>query len=365
MLFLKITRNQLPSFPIFTTFSPIKHHKNSPLSTFTIRNPHVNQNKESIPSNFPPKTSLVPSNNMTPKPTTTTLSNPQICHEIVSSNKIITSYIRSGDLHSALRVFDNMRIKTTVTWNSMLAGYSKNRGNLKDAQQLFDKIPQPDTVSYNIMLSCILLNSDDIETALDFFNRFPFKDIASWNTMISGFAQNKNMVKAQELFLAMPEKNSVSWSAMISGYVECGDLDKALQLFRAAPVKSVVAWTATISGCMKFGNVSLAETLFNEMPVKNLVTWNAMIAGYVENCRAEDGLKLFRMMVRFGIKPNASSLTSVLLGCSELSALQLGKQIHQLVFKSPLCNDSTAATSLISRRCNALTILVKDTTFSF
>ncbi|TXG51207.1 hypothetical protein EZV62_023731 [Acer yangbiense] len=285
---------------------------------------------------------------MTPKPTTTTISNPQICHEIVSSNKIITSYIRSGDLHSALRLFDNMRIKTTVTWNSMLAGYSKNRGNLKDAQQLFDKIPQPDTVSYNIMLSCILLNSDDIETAFDFFNRFPFKDIASWNTMISGFAQNKNMVKAQELFLAMPEKNSVSWSAMISGYVECGDLDKALQLFRAAPVKSVVAWTATISGCMKFGNVSLAETLFNEMPVKNLVTWNAMIAGYVENCRADDGLKLFRMMVRFGIKPNASSLTSVLLGCSELSALRLGKQIHQLVFKSPLCNDTTAATSLIS-----------------
>ncbi|KAK3224991.1 hypothetical protein Dsin_004853 [Dipteronia sinensis] len=348
MHFLKITRNQLPSFPIFTTISPIKHHKNCLLSTFTIRNPHANPNQESIPSNFPPKTSLVPSNNMTPKPTTTTISNPQICHEIVSSNKIITSYIRSGDLHSALKVFDNMRIKTTVTWNSMLAGYSKNRGNLKDAQQLFDKIPQPDTVSYNIMLSCILLNSDDIETAFDFFNRFPFKDIASWNTMISGFAQNKNMLKAQELFLAMPEKNGVSWSAMISGYVECGELDKALQLFRAAPVKSVVAWTATISGCMKFGNVSLAETLFNEMPVKNLVTWNAMIAGYVDNCRAEDGLKLFRMMVRLGIKPNASSLSSVLLGCSELSALQLGKQIHQLVLKSPLCNDTTAATSMIS-----------------
>ena len=57
------------------------------------------------------------------------------------------------------------------------------------------------------------------------------------------------------------------------------------------------------------------------MPVKNLVTLSAMIAGYVENCRAVDGLKLFRMMLRFGIRPNYSSLSSVLLGCSELSAL--------------------------------------------
>ncbi|KAL5748405.1 hypothetical protein ACOSQ2_025702 [Xanthoceras sorbifolium] len=348
MHFLKNTKNQLLFFPIFTTLSPIKHQKNSRLSTFTICNPHANPNQESVPSTCPLKTSLVFSNNVTPEPTTTAISNTPNCDEIVSSNKIITSYIRSGDLHSALKVFNNMTIKTTVTWNSILAGYSKKRGNLQEAQQLFDKIPQPDTVSYNIMLSCILLNSDDIETALDFFNRLPFKDIASWNTMISGFAQNKNMGKAQELFLAMPEKNSVSWSAMISGYVDCGELDMALQLFRAAPVKSVVAWTATVSGCMKFGKVSLAEKLFNEMPVKNLVTWNAMIGGYVENCRAEDGVKLFRMMISLGIKPNASSLSSALLGCSELSALQLGKQIHQLVYKSPLCYDTTAATSLIS-----------------
>lgn len=280
---------------------------------------------------------------MTPKP-----SSPEDLHDIVSSNKLITSYVRAGDFHSALEAFNNMKFKSTVTWNSMLAGYCKMRGSLKEAQQLFDKIPQPDSVSYNIMLSCILHNSDDVETAFDFFNQMPCKDIASWNTIISGFAQRKNMARAQELFSTMPEKNGVSWSAMISGYVECGELDKALQLFDAAPVKSVVVWTATISGCMKFGRVSLAEKLFREMPAKNLVTWNAMISGYVENCRAEDGLKLFRIMIRLGIKPNASSLSSVLLGCSELSALQLGKQIHQLVYKSSLRNDTTSLTSLVS-----------------
>lgn len=279
------------------------------------------------------------------------ISNPDGFDKIISSNKIISSYIRSGDFDSALRVFNNMTTKTIVSWNSILAWYAKKRGKLKEAQELFDKIPQPDTVSYNIMLSCILVNSNDIETAFSFFDRIPVKDIASWNTMISGFVRNKNMAKAHDFFLAMPERNSVSWSAMISGYIECEELDKAVKLFEAAPVKSVVSWTAMISGYMKFGKVDLAEKLFKEMPIKNLVTWNAMIAGYVENSGAEGGLKLFRTMIGLGIRPNTSSLSSVLLGCSDLSALQLGKQVHQLVCKSPLCDDTTALTPLISMYC--------------
>ena len=70
------------------------------------------------------------------------------------------------------------------------------------------------------------------------------------------------------------------------------------------------------------------------------MTWNSIIAGYVENGRAEDGLRLFRTMLETGVKPNALSLTSVLLGCSNLSALQLGKQVHQLVCKSLLSSDT-------------------------
>ncbi|KAE8677409.1 Pentatricopeptide repeat-containing protein [Hibiscus syriacus] len=212
------------------------------------------------------------------------------------------------------------------------------------AQKLFDQIPQKDIVSYNIMLACYVQNSW-METAWSFFNS---KDTASWNTMISGFAQNDAMGKARELFLAMPEKNSVTWSAMVSGFVECGALEFAEEFFEFAAEKSVVTWTAMISGYMKFRKIQKAERLFRDMPVKNLVTWNAMI--FVENRRAEDGLKLFRIMLRNGIRPNHSSLSSVILGCSELSALQLGKQVHQLVCKSPL-RDDTTSTSLISMYC--------------
>ncbi|PKI38111.1 hypothetical protein CRG98_041476 [Punica granatum] len=240
-----------------------------------------------------------------------------------------------------------MRHRTTVTWNSILAGYAKSPGKFREARKLFDEIPEPDSVSYNIMLSCYL-HSFGINMARAFFRKMPLKDSATWNTLISGYAQRGDMVQARDLFVEMPKKNEVSWSAMVSGYVECGDLDSAQKFFEAAPVKSVVACTAMFSGYMKSGKVEEAEKLFRQMPEKNLVTWNAVIAGYVGNGRSEDGMKVFREMIYRGMSPNSSTLSSVLLGCSNLSALQLGRQIHQLISKTPLSRDTTAGTSLIS-----------------
>jgi pentatricopeptide repeat protein len=109
-----------------------------------------------------------------------------------------------------------------------------------------------------------------------------------------------------------------------------------------------------IIGYVKLWRIGLAERLFREMPEKNLLTWNAMIAGCIENCRAEDGVKLFRTMVGFGIHPNSSTLNSILLRCSELSALQLGRQEYQLVCKSPLSDDTTAGTPLIGMYCKCV-----------
>ncbi|KAG7030155.1 Pentatricopeptide repeat-containing protein, mitochondrial, partial [Cucurbita argyrosperma subsp. argyrosperma] len=313
-----------------------------------IQNLHVNSNEESSPiscsNHSPRRTHLVSPNNMTPR------VHAQPTSDVVSLNKSITNFVRAGDLESAHKVFDKMPVRTTVTWNSILSGYTRVAGKMKEAREVFDKIPEPDSVSYNIMLACYLRNCG-VEAALAFFNTMPVKDIASWNTLISGFARNGQMKEAFDLFSVMPEKNGVSWSAMISGYVEYGDLEAAEELYKNAFIKSVVVETAMLTGYMKFGKVELAERIFRRMAVRNLVTWNSMIAGYVENCRAEDGLKLFKAMIETRARPNPSSMSSVLLCCSNLSALPMGRQVHNMVSKSPLSKDITACTSLISMYC--------------
>lgn len=161
------------------------------------------------------------------------------------------------------------------------------------------------------------------------------------------------MDEAREFFSAMPQKNSVSWNAIVSGYVQASDLSSAEEFFSRAPDKhDVVLWTAMISGYMNCGEIDKALELFDRMPVRNLVSWNAMVAGYVKNGRSEDGLKLFKKMVgSIEVRPNSSTLSSALLACSNLSALELGKLIHQLVLKLPLGFDITVGTSLVSMYC--------------
>lgn len=332
-----------------------KHHSTSHLLALPPQNPYADHLSQAglypsfhQPASLPPrKEEDASSSSSSSSSATSYLRQCDLKDEIVASNREIVRHIREGDTGSARRVFDGMRVRTTVTWNSVLAGYAKTPGKIMEARKLFDEIPERDCVSYNIMLSCYL-HSFGVNMALDFFRKMPVKNSASWNTLISGYARDGDMVHAHDLFLEMPEKNEVSWSAMISGYVECGDLVSAEKFFEAAPVKSVVACTAMVTGYMKFGMVGEAEKLFSQISNKNIVTWNAVIAGYVGNSRSEDGLKVFRHMMGCGMMPNSSTLSSILLGCSNLSALQLGKQVHQFISKTPLYGDTTAGTSLIS-----------------
>lgn len=235
----------------------------------------------------------------------------------------------------------------------MLTGCAKP-GMLEQALQLFQQIPQPNAYSFNILLLCYFHNSE-LESARRLFDNMPVRDITSWNSMISGLCQNGKVLEAREVFLAMPQKNDVAWSAMISGYLQGGDLDSAVDLFNQAPEaeKGVCSWTALMTGYMNFGKVETARELFDRMPRRNLVTWNSMVAGYVKNCQSEDGLKLFRTMVgtETGVRPNPSTFSSVLLACSDLSALELGRQVHQYVCKFPLCCTTTCGNALLSMYC--------------
>ncbi|CDP08360.1 unnamed protein product [Coffea canephora] len=341
-------RNEPFSFPFFRTFPRfifLRYFSSSYLPAVENSDAFPKPTTlQSTPSPAPlHKLHLVPPCNLAP-------CDQRQMNYAVSMNKKITSFVRCGDLDSALKLFYKMAFRTTITWNSILAGFSRKPGKLKEAQQWFVKIPEPDTVSYNIMLACYLQNGE-LEAAGNLFSQIPCKDVASWNTMIAGFSRNGMMSEAKNLFLAMPRKNNVTWNAMIAGYVESGNVELALEMFQANPAKDVIAYTAIVTGFMRSGKVDFAEKMFLEMPVKNLVTWNAMISGYVENGRGEDGLKLFRTMLELGIRVNESTLSSILLGCSNLSFLKLGKQVHQHVFKSPLYLDITVGTSLISMYC--------------
>ncbi|KAF3793121.1 Pentatricopeptide repeat-containing protein [Nymphaea thermarum] len=133
------------------------------------------------------------------------------------------------------------------------------------------------------------------------------------------------MVCARSVFDEMPQRNAVVESAMISGYSRCRKFDEARQLFEGSEEPSVVC-------C------------------------NAMISMYVHNDREVEGLNLLRDLYSMGVKPNEFTLSVVLLGCSNLEALEEGKQIHAFVTRGGFSLDLAVSNSLISfyARCGRM-----------
>ncbi|CAN6276297.1 unnamed protein product [Urochloa humidicola] len=103
---------------------------------------------------------------------------------LISSNSLLASRLRAGDIPAARALFDTMPARDVVSWNSMVAGLAK-AGHLDEAIGLFDQMPE--------------------------------RNAASWNALVCGFIAQGQLARARELFEHMPVRNNVSWITMISG----------------------------------------------------------------------------------------------------------------------------------------------------
>ncbi|KAJ6765260.1 hypothetical protein OIU74_024024 [Salix koriyanagi] len=103
---------------------------------------------------------------------------------------------------------------------------------------------------------------------------------------------------------------------------------------------------------MKCGDIKNAENVFerirdNELVGRNMVVWNVMILGYVSNECLSLALELFVEMLKLGISPDSSTVVAVLVLCSQLLDLAVGKQIHGLILSLGLDDDVRVGTALM------------------
>lgn len=97
----------------------------------------------------------------------------------------------------------------------------------------------------------------------------------------------------------------------------------------------------------KCGRIINAQQAFDEMPYRNAVTWNSLISGYLHSLLPHIAVNLFMEMLELRIKLTAFSFSSVIVGCSQLQATELGIQVHALSFKYGFCSSVVVATALI------------------
>ncbi|KAK3188735.1 hypothetical protein Dsin_028296 [Dipteronia sinensis] len=177
--------------------------------------------------------------------------------DIVSYTILINGYVEMGSVDLAREIFDNILIKDSVLWGSMMHAYIKAK-QPKAALELFKKMVDDGVMipDENIMVSAIsaCASLSDLQ-----FGR-----------LVHHFILENNI--SQDVFVK---------TALIDMYSKCGSLEDALVTFYKMDDKDVFTWTTMIEGLAKSGLGDKALHLFNQMERQGVMPNEATFVSFV------------------------------------------------------------------------------------
>ncbi|KAK9149276.1 hypothetical protein Scep_008033 [Stephania cephalantha] len=276
--------------------------------------------------------------------------------------KLVSMYVKCGNLEDARQVFDEMPERNLFTYTTMIGGYSReqrHREILKLFWGMVDEGVVPDEfLMPRIVRACANVGNLEMgELAHSFVIRSGLvgASVQVGNSLLSMYAKCGELRLARKLFEKMDEKDGVSWNSIISGYCQFGVDEEALRLFNEMQDQGVqpglVTWNTLIASHSQCGNCELAMELKEEMKscgiVPDVVTWTSMISGFTKNNRSKQALELFSEMLMEGIEPNAITIASATTACVSLKTLKKGKELHSVGIKIGAIGDVLLGNSLI------------------
>ncbi|KAL8115955.1 hypothetical protein AgCh_022451 [Apium graveolens] len=140
-------------------------------------------------------------------------------------------------MKKAKAVFEEMPVKSVVTWTAMISGYIRT-GCYADALDVFRRMQmvgvKPDWVSLVAVLrACSQLGALEVGKWIHFYankNGFLNKTCIC-NALIEMYAKCGSITEALLLFNLMCERDVISWSAMTMGLSNHGKAKEAIQVW--------------------------------------------------------------------------------------------------------------------------------------
>ncbi|KAL2241504.1 UNVERIFIED_CONTAM: Pentatricopeptide repeat-containing protein [Sesamum indicum] len=301
---------------------------------------------------------------------------------VFSFNVMIAAYARESLPHFAQQLFDEIPEPDLISYNTLISAYAEC-GNVSQALKLFLSMRESGLAMDGFTFSAAITASGEvIGLVKQLHSRVVSGGFHSYtsvnNALISGYSKNGFFHGAERVFREMGEvKDEVSWNSMIVAYGQQREGLKALELyqemvrrelyvdmFTLASVLSAYTSMEDLLGGMQFhgqmvkmgfhrnahvgsglidlyskcgGHMLDSRKVFQDIPHPDLVLWNTMISGYsLHDEFSEEALSCFKEMQQAGNLPDDCSFVCVLCACAKMSSPSQGKQIHSLVIKSDI-----------------------------
>ncbi|KAJ6809280.1 pentatricopeptide repeat-containing protein, chloroplastic [Iris pallida] len=287
------------------------------------------------------------------------------------STALVDCYCKCGAVGTARKVFDRLRGKNAVSWNSMIDGYARS-GDAEEAMRLFDRMSGAGVEATEVTVLALLsacAELGDLEEGRKVHRLLLSigleSNVSVMNALITMYSKCKRPDLAAEVFDSLQSKTVVTWNAMISGFSQNGRADEALKSFyemrrrnvnpdsftfvsvipaiadisvvrrakwihgyavRSCFDRNIFVATALVDLYAKCGGVGLARKLFDSLDERHVTTWNAMIDGYGTHGYAETAIELFEEMKRSPAEPNDVTFLCVLSACAHSGLVEEGKR---------------------------------------
>ncbi|PPR94651.1 hypothetical protein GOBAR_AA26018 [Gossypium barbadense] len=137
-------------------------------------------------------------------------------------NALLDMYAKCGDLAQARLIFEGMRHRTSVCWNSMILGlatHGKNQEALEFFQRMEESNEMPDDITFLSLLSACA-HGGCVDEGLDVFSKIEtyglVASIKHYGCLVDLLGRAGRLKEAFDLIKRMPIKpNDVVWGALL------------------------------------------------------------------------------------------------------------------------------------------------------
>lgn len=292
-------------------------------------------------------------------------------------------------------MFDKMPHRSVVSYNALIAAYSRVPDRAISAFELFGQMgveclrPNGSTFtsllqassSFEDWLAGILLHAQVVK--FGFLN-----DICVQTSLLGMYSNLGDLESAKRVFSFINDKDVVAWNSLIFGYLMNGKVKGGLHIFggmvSSAVIPTEFTYSMVLNACSRLGDYHCGQLIhahvivsnaLADLPLNNalvdmycncsdtrkafsvfcrmenpdVVSWNSMISGYSENEEGEEAMALFVQLQGISLpKPDEYTYAAIISATGAFLASNYGKPLHAQVTKAGFARSVFVGSTLVS-----------------